>query len=94
MRLSISSTDVASAGMIVEFVFSANSLIVPILIAIGAFVNTNSAPCSLQCSATFHAIDLLSSAPKIIPLFPFNKLFDILCIGLLIANINELSSIQ
>ena len=59
-----------------EPVSCANSLIAPIRIAIGAFVNTNSAPCAWHCSATFQAIDCSFNAPKIIPFFPFNKLFD------------------
>ena len=75
-----SSIDVASAGITTEFVFSASTLIVPILNAIGAFVSTNLAPSSCACSATFHAIDLLSSAPNIIPLFPFKILFAIVII--------------
>ena len=65
---------VASAGIIFELVASANLLISPMRIAIGALVNTNVAPSSCAFSATFQAIELASNAPVIIPLFPFNKL--------------------
>lgn len=46
----------------------------PIRTAIGVFDNVIVAPSSTAFSATFHAMDCSLSAPKIIPLFPFNKL--------------------
>jgi len=57
---------VASAGIICEFVFSANSLISPIRIAIGALVNTNVAPYSCAFSATFQAIEFWSNAQEVL----------------------------
>ena len=84
-RFSRSSIEVASAGIISQLHFSAKSLISPILIAIGALVRTNSAPCFLASSATFHAIDLESNAPKIIPFLPFNNIL----VFLVLTNINE-----
>jgi len=65
---------VASAGIIFDFVFSARALISPIRIAIGALVKTKLAPSSYAFSATFQAMELLSKAPVIIPLFPLSKL--------------------
>ena len=69
---------VASAGMTIEPVSSAKLLIVPIRIATGALVKTNFPPASATALAVFHAIDWSSSAPKIIPLFPSNILWDML----------------
>ena len=74
IRLSKSSTRVASAGIAWQASLSANTLILEsprILNATGAFVKTSSAPSWAHCSATFQAIDLSSNAPKIIPFFPF-----------------------
>jgi hypothetical protein len=59
--------------MISDFVFSANLFISPIRMAIGALVKTNVPPSSYAFSATFHAIELASSAPVIIPLLPFKR---------------------
>src|SRR5690606_36038268 len=56
---------------------SANCLIVPIRNATGALVSTISAPSCTQRWAVFQAMDFSSSAPKIIPFFPFNRLWDI-----------------
>ena len=44
--------------------------------ATGAFVKTNVPPSSKTRSAVIQAIELGSSAPNIIPFFPFNKLLD------------------
>ena len=73
-----SSTDVASAGMMVALVFLANSSMVPMRQATAVLVNTICAPSSTTRSATFHAIDASFNAPKMIPRFPFNKLKDIM----------------
>ena len=69
-----SSTFVASAAITSQFSFSANELTVPILTAIGVLESVIDAPSSTARSATFHAIDCSLSAPKIMPLLPFNKL--------------------
>ena len=66
---------VASAGITSVSHFSASSLILPILSATGALVRMILAPSSCAFSAVFHASDFSSSAPKIIPFFPFNKLW-------------------
>ena len=68
---------VASAGITGESNCSPNLFICPILKATGAFVNIISPPSSLTSSATFHAIDFLSKAPKIIPFLFFNRLYGI-----------------
>ena len=74
IKFSRSSTLVASAGIISELVSSANLFILPILKATGALVSTKSPPCSLIFTAVLQAIEFSSSAPKIIPFLPFNKL--------------------
>ena len=76
-NFSKSSRDVASAGITLEFVFSASSLIWPILIATGALVKTNVPPSSKTRSAVIHAIEFGSNAPKMIPFFPLSKPCDI-----------------
>ena len=68
-----SSVLVASAGMICEPVLSANFFISPIRIAMGALVKTNRAPSSCAFSATFQAIEFSSSAPVMMPVFPFSN---------------------
>ena len=68
---------VASAKIISDLVFLASSSIVPNRTADGVLLNVNVAPSACAFSATFHAMDLSSSAPNIIPFFPFNKLNDI-----------------
>ena len=73
-----SSILVASAGMISEPVFSAKFFICPIRIATGALVSTNLPPSSCTRSAVFQAIEFSSKAPKMMPFFPFNKLYIIL----------------
>src|SRR5690348_10654614 len=77
IKLSISSLLVTSHGTMGAFIFSASLLISPIRMAIGALVSKISAPSSWHFNAVIHAMDLSSNAPKIIPLFPFNKLYDI-----------------
>jgi hypothetical protein len=69
-NFSISSTRVASAGIISAPQASASLLICPMRIAIGALVNVNVAPSSFAFKAIFQAIDFSSNAPEIIPFFP------------------------
>jgi hypothetical protein len=57
--------------------------------AIGAFVNTKVPPSACTVCAVFHAIEFASSAPKIIPLFPFNKLYPMLVDSIVRFNIQR-----
>jgi hypothetical protein len=68
---------VASAGITSAFVACANSAILPMRIAIGAFDSVIAAPSSTHRVATFQAMELASSAPVMIPLFPFKRLYAI-----------------
>ena len=74
-KFSKSSREVASAEITSVLHFFANSLILPNLKAVGAFVKTTFAPFAVHSSAPFHAIDFSSQAPNIIPFLPSNKLF-------------------
>jgi hypothetical protein len=67
-------TTTASAGITIVSQAAASSLILPILMAIGALVRVNFPPSSNTFWATFQAIEFSSSAPKMIPRFPANKL--------------------
>ena len=69
-----SSTLVASAAITSQFSFSDKAETCPMRTATGVFDNVITAPSSTALSATFQAIDCSFNAPKIIPLFPFNKL--------------------
>jgi len=57
---------------------SLNAVTVPIRQATGVFDKVIMAPSSTALSATFQAMDMSLSAPKMIPRFPFNKPFDII----------------
>ena len=72
--VSRSSTLVASAGIIGAPRRSESLFTSPIRTAIGVFVSAIFAPSSTALSATFHAIDKSFNAPKMMPLFPCNKL--------------------
>ena len=69
-----SSTLVASAGITSQFSFSERADTSPIRTATGVFDKVMAAPSSTAFSATFQAMDCSFRAPKIMPLFPFNKL--------------------
>ena len=73
LRSSIFTT---SAGITGALLHSFESwFISPMRKAIGALVKTNSAPSSKQALAVFQAMLCSFSAPKMIPFFPFNKLY-------------------
>ena len=73
-KFSRSSTEVASAPITGALLHcAANSLILPILNAIGALVKTISAPSSTAFKAVIQAIERSSKAPNTIPFLPFNN---------------------
>jgi hypothetical protein len=74
-NLSISSTDVISAGITSDLHFFASKFISPILIPAFELVNIISPPSSFILSAAFHAIEFSFNAPNMIPFFPLSKLF-------------------
>ena len=77
IRFSRSGVDVASAAITIALQRFANSLILPMRKAIGALDNVISAPCATTANAVFQAMERSSSAPNMIPFFPFSNWCDI-----------------
>ena len=84
---------VTSAAIISALHSAASLFISPMRNAIGALVKVIFAPCCTACCATFHAIEFSFNAPKMMPLLPANKLFDIIFFILLRLNIIALRDI-